>query len=147
MINFKVQLPSYSENAFLLTFDLSMWCQSKVRWRFRKILWPSQNIWTLPESLFVSPENINYISMLTDILRRPQNFVKYSSYLWLALHRTKVSWRFRKILWLSQNNYLNFEIYHTLLLLIPESLFVSPENINNISMLTIFNHNIKFLLS
>ena len=22
--------------------------QSKVRWRFRKILWPSQNIWTLP---------------------------------------------------------------------------------------------------
>ena len=24
-----------------------MQCQSKVRWRFRKILWPSQNIWTL----------------------------------------------------------------------------------------------------
>ena len=24
-----------------------MCCQSKVRWRFRKIVWPSQNIWTL----------------------------------------------------------------------------------------------------
>ena len=24
-----------------------MYCQSKVRWRFCKILWPSQNIWTL----------------------------------------------------------------------------------------------------
>ena len=24
-----------------------MQCQSKVRWRYRKILWPSQNIWTL----------------------------------------------------------------------------------------------------
>ena len=24
-----------------------MLCQSKVRWRLRKILWPSQNIWTL----------------------------------------------------------------------------------------------------
>ena len=26
-----------------------MQCQSKVRWRFCKILWPSQNIWTLTE--------------------------------------------------------------------------------------------------
>ena len=26
-----------------------MYCQSKVRWRFRKILWPSQNMWTLPK--------------------------------------------------------------------------------------------------
>ena len=37
------------------------------------------------------------------ILRRPQNFAKSSPYFWLALHRTKVRWRFRKILWPSQN--------------------------------------------
>ena len=29
-----------------LTFDCGYVLQSKVRWRFRKILWPSQNIWT-----------------------------------------------------------------------------------------------------
>ena len=32
------------------------------------------------------------------ILRRPQNFAKSSPYFWLALHKTKVRWRFRKIL-------------------------------------------------
>ena len=26
-------------------------CKTKVRWRFRKILWPSQNIWTLQVNL------------------------------------------------------------------------------------------------
>ena len=36
-------------------------------------------------------------------LRRPQNFAKSTPYFWLALHRTKVRWRFRKILWPSQN--------------------------------------------
>ena len=36
-------------------------------------------------------------------LRRPQNFAKSSPYFWLALHRTKVRWKFRKILWPSQN--------------------------------------------
>ena len=37
------------------------------------------------------------------ILRRPQNFVKSPTYFWLALHRTKVRWKFCKILWPSQN--------------------------------------------
>ena len=37
------------------------------------------------------------------ILWRPQNFGKSSPYFWLALHRTKVRWGFRKILWPSQN--------------------------------------------
>ena len=32
-----------------LTFDYSTYIQSKVRWRFCKIMWPSQNIWTLIE--------------------------------------------------------------------------------------------------
>ena len=31
----------------LLNFDYSKYLQSKVRGRFLKILWPSQNIWTL----------------------------------------------------------------------------------------------------
>ena len=30
------------------TFDYVLYIQSKVRRRFCKILWPSQNIWTLP---------------------------------------------------------------------------------------------------
>ena len=30
-----------------LTFDWHYIFRTKVRWRFRKILWPSQNIWTL----------------------------------------------------------------------------------------------------
>ena len=30
-----------------LTFDWHYISRTKVRWRFRKILWPSQNIWTL----------------------------------------------------------------------------------------------------
>ena len=37
------------------------------------------------------------------ILRRPQHFAKSSSYFWLALHKTKVRWRFRKFFWPSQN--------------------------------------------
>ena len=37
------------------------------------------------------------------ILRRPQNFAKSPHYFWLALHRKKIRWRFRKILWPSQN--------------------------------------------
>ena len=37
------------------------------------------------------------------ILRRPQNFAKSPPCFWLALHRTKVRWKFCKILWPSQN--------------------------------------------
>ena len=44
------------------------------------------------------------------ILRRTQNFAKSSPYFWLALHRTKVRWRFRKILWPSQNIWTLIEI-------------------------------------
>ena len=36
-------------------------------------------------------------------MRRPHNFAKSPPHFWLALHRTKVWWRFRKILWPSQN--------------------------------------------
>ena len=34
----------------LLFFDYSIYMQSKERGRFRKILWPSQNVWTLNDS-------------------------------------------------------------------------------------------------
>ena len=42
----------YSEKAikFTYTFDWHYIHRTKVRWRFRKILWPSQNIWTLQAS-------------------------------------------------------------------------------------------------
>ena len=43
------------------------------------------------------------------VLRSPQNFAKSPNYFWLALHRTKVRWRFRKILWPSQNIWTLFE--------------------------------------
>ena len=33
-----------------LTFDCMYCSQKKVRWIFRKILWSSQNIWTLPDN-------------------------------------------------------------------------------------------------
>ena len=32
-------------------FKVHIFCQSNLQWRFRKILWPSQNIWTLNHSL------------------------------------------------------------------------------------------------
>ena len=32
-------------------FVLCTYCQSNDWWRFRKILWPSQNIWTLKQSI------------------------------------------------------------------------------------------------
>ena len=37
------------------------------------------------------------------IRKRPQNLSKSSPYFWLALHKTKVRWRFCNILWPSQN--------------------------------------------
>ena len=47
-------------------------------------------------------ETIDFLYTLSSyILRRPQNFAK--SPLWLALRRKKVRFRFRKILWPSQN--------------------------------------------
>ena len=49
-------------------------------------------------------KTMNVFKLLSScILRRPQNFEKSPPYFWLALHRTKVRWRFLKILWPSQN--------------------------------------------
>ena len=50
-------------------------------------------------------ENFHF-SCKVHIQRGPQNFVKSSPFFWLALHRTKVRWRFRKILRPSQINEL-----------------------------------------
>ena len=40
----------------LLAFDWH-YIEQKVRWRFRKILWPSQNIWTLQSACKVEIRN------------------------------------------------------------------------------------------
>ena len=48
----------------------------------------------------------NFQTLRSYNLRRPQNFAKFSPYFWLALHGTKVRWRFRKYLWPSQNTWL-----------------------------------------
>ena len=64
------------------------------------------------------------------ILRRPQKFAKYSPYSWLALHRTKVRWRFRKILWPSQNIWtLKKEKYVTFDFLYIEKFAMNGENL------------------
>ena len=94
-----------------------------------QILWYSQNIWTLITQrmyhfLFLyledfieklhpcwdlAPTSANKINLwnlflkFIYILSRPQNFAKSPPYFWRTLHRTKVRWRFRKILWLPQN--------------------------------------------
>ena len=90
----------YSEKAtkFLrnlhLTFDYStsilQYIQSKVRWRFRKILWPSQNIRTLRISFFCifSPysfllwETTNYLNAFSVyflLFPYPKNFSQFFS--------------------------------------------------------------------
>ena len=48
--------------------------------------------------------------------KKVPKFSKSSPYFWLALHRTKVRWRFLKILWPSQNIWTLFfnEIFHKL---------------------------------
>ena len=59
--------------------------------------------------------NLNNVWWSSYILRRPQNFAKSSPYFWLALHKTKVRWRFRKILLSSQNIWtLKIEIEYVL---------------------------------
>ena len=45
------------------------YCQSNNWWRFRKILWPSQNIWTLPHNgawmVLKLKLNLNFITLKT----------------------------------------------------------------------------------
>ena len=45
-LNFAKSSPYFCP-IYVVPVKYDMSCQSKVRWRFRKILWPSQNIWTL----------------------------------------------------------------------------------------------------
>ena len=75
----------------------------------------------------------HFLKVDIHILRRPQNFSKSPPYFWLALHRTKVGWRFCKILWHSHNirtlsckrwlffrNYLSFLQTYDFLIYFPE---------------------------
>ena len=53
---------------------------------------PSQNIWILRVKVHIFWEGHKI-------------FVKHPPYIWLTLHRTKVRWRFRRILWPFQNKW------------------------------------------
>ena len=88
-------------------FEILVWDRILMEWSTGDILY---RIIILRRSLFFWPfyqrilMKILYDSKIDiPILRRPQNFVKSPPHFWLALHRTKVRWRFRKILWPSQN--------------------------------------------
>ena len=58
--------------------------QSKVRWRFRKILWPSQKIWTLKANFFHFSKQIFKLQTF-NILSEYKN----------QIHLTIVFWRFK----------------------------------------------------
>ena len=45
----------------------------------------------------------DWLFLCSYILRRPQSCMKSLPYIWLLQHRTNLRWRFRKILWPSQN--------------------------------------------
>ena len=54
-----------------------LWLQSKVRGRFRKILWSSQNIWNLPQNFFS-------ISRIIFFLKVGQNDFRFKVRLFLC---------------------------------------------------------------
>ena len=49
--------------------------QTKVRWRFRKILWPSQNMWTLTGHVIYNPAYIYKFQLKTTFVHY-WNFVR-----------------------------------------------------------------------
>ena len=95
-------------------------CFFKYSKHLATIFWPSLCfVWKMVVFVMVIPgllmiENqqsmLNFVTCFHEvfskvdmyILRRPQNFAKSSPYFSLALHRTKLRWRFRKIVWPSQ---------------------------------------------
>ena len=68
-----------------LTFDLHHICRTKIRWRFLKIWWPSQNIWTLSTLCHVTPLNFLLTPLPTPLLlvhvdiEFPLNIIRVSS--------------------------------------------------------------------
>ena len=72
-------------------------------------------------------------------MRRPRNFVKSSPYFWLYVLRSKVRWRFCKILWPSQNIWTlkgSNSFFETRQI---SSFFFLPENIGALSFYRIRN--------
>ena len=63
--------------------------RTKVRWRFRKILWPSQNIWTLQTSF---TEVVKYLGEIQLISRFSENSVE-------SLHYGDIVGRFEAPFW------------------------------------------------
>ena len=78
----------YSEKAtkfceiFILLLTVCMYCSQKVRWRFRKILWPSQNIWTF----------VAYLKVLSTF-----NYYRRSLVLWQGIWSSKAQ---KPVLWI-----------------------------------------------
>ena len=64
--------------------------QTKVRWRFRKILWPSQNIWTLcncKQAKIQDNLKVSFLSLVRISWTNESNFVHPKSNLHNRKHR------------------------------------------------------------
>ena len=79
---------------FLQTIRIFSRRESKTR------LWQEINKW---KNLWVESQVQQYCSNVHIFWEGHNIFAKSSPHFWLALHRTKVRWRFHKILWPSQN--------------------------------------------
>ena len=91
-----------------LNFDSSN--QNQPNWQNKATTWHLQLITgkSLSEALIFASINLQYDNRLFMELKfiyseKATIFVNSSPYFWLALHRTKVKWRFRKSLWPSQD--------------------------------------------
>ena len=65
--------------------------RTKVRWRFRKILWPSQNIWTL----FIILSDAIFYQKFYCLLRKSELYMEYMKISWDNCFK-KTKFEFRK---------------------------------------------------
>ena len=80
--------------------SLNIFLKSKTSLLF-PIMFENLTIEMSIKSFFIHLQNKNCFK--TNPTFFSNNFAKSSPYFWLALHRTRLMWRFRKILWPSQN--------------------------------------------
>ena len=83
--------------------------------------------WTaLPnfEEKSFGPMKVQHINSKVHIFWEATKFCKSPPYFWLALHRIKVRWRFRKILWPSQNIW-TLTYWKSVLEMYPERMYSS----------------------
>ena len=95
------QLSTKTTYSLLTEIPLFLLTQNNLKLSCLLLMFPAKN---LVPKYFQRMSNAYQSNFHVKIpLKRPQNFAKSSPYFWLELHRTKVRWRFRKILWPSQN--------------------------------------------